>query len=134
MWQRSLANAQAVVQANEADPFAWFNAGTSLAALGDYEHASQAFDRARQIRLPWRMLWYQFAPFRAYFQVGRYDEVIALADATIGTAKSVEELFYWRGLAQQSKGDVEGARASWQHSLELNGNYADAKAALATLQ
>ena len=58
---------------------------------------------------------------------------IALADATLRTAKHVEELFFWRGLAQQAKGDLPSARASWERALELNPNYADARAALAAL-
>ncbi len=79
------------------------------------------------------MLWYQFGPFRAYYEVGRYDEIIALADATLAQAKSVEELFYWRGRALQAKGDIEGARAAWQAALGVNPNYAEAAAALAEL-
>jgi tetratricopeptide (TPR) repeat protein len=133
MWQRSLAAAESAAQANGQDPFAWFNVGSSLVALGDYGRAAQAFDQARTIKLPWRMLWYQFAPFRAYFEVGRYDEVIALADATLAQAKSVEELFFWRGRAFQAKGDIEGARAAWQTALEFNPNYAEARTALAGL-
>jgi tetratricopeptide (TPR) repeat protein len=79
------------------------------------------------------MLWYQFGPFRAYYETGRHDEVIALADATLRTAKHIEELFYWRGRAQQARGDLPAARASWERALELNPNYADARAALAAL-
>ena len=79
------------------------------------------------------MLWYQFGPFRAYYETGRHDEVIALADATLRTAKHVEELFFWRGLAQQAKGDLPAARASWERAQALNPNYADAQAALAAL-
>jgi tetratricopeptide (TPR) repeat protein len=112
----------------------WFNAGTSLVALGDYGRAAQAFDQARHIRLPWRMLWYQFAPFRAYYEVGRHDEVIALADATLEQAKSLEEVYYWKGMSQKAKGDAESARNSWQAALQFNPNHADSAAALATLQ
>ena len=50
------------------------------------------------------MLWYQFGPFQAYYETGRYDEVIALANATIATARQTEEAFFWRGLAQKGGG------------------------------
>lgn len=133
MWQRSLAAAEAAAQANGQDPFAWFNVGSSLVALGDYQRAAQAFDQARTLKLPWRMLWYQFGPFRAYYEVGRYDELIALADATLAQAKSVEELFFWRGRALQAQGNSEAARAAWQTALEFNPHYAEAAAALAEL-
>jgi tetratricopeptide (TPR) repeat protein len=133
MWARALAAAETEVAQKPDDPFAWFNLGTGLTALGRFDEAASAYDRARQVGLPWRMLWYQFGPFRAYYETGRYDEVSALADATLRTAKHVEELFFWRGLAQQAKGDLPSARASWERALELNPNYADAQAALAAL-
>ena len=104
------ADAKAAVQQSPADAFAWFNLGTGLTALGRFDEAAAAYDRSRQLGLPWRMLWYQFGPFRAYYETGRYDEVIASAYATLRTAKHVEELFLWRGLAQQAKGDLPAAR------------------------
>lgn len=131
MWARSLAAAEAAVAADARDPFAWFNLGSSLTALGHYAEAADAFDRARRIGLPWRMLWYQFAPFRAYYEVGRYDEVIALADATLRTSGPViEELFFWQGLARYAQGNRETAQEAWQRAVDLNPNFADARAAL----
>ena len=133
MWARALAAAEAEVAQKPDDPFAWFNLGTDLTALGRFDEAASAYDRSRQLGLPWRMLWYQFGPFRAYYEAGRHDEVIALADATLRTAKHVEELFFWRGLAQKANGDLPAARASWERALELNPNYADVQAAVAAL-
>jgi tetratricopeptide (TPR) repeat protein len=95
--------------------------------------AAQAYDRARQIGLPWRMLWYQFGPFTAYYAVGRYQEMVALADATLSTADNIEELYYWKGMALKAEGDLAGARQAWQRAVQLNKNYrapADALAAL----
>ena len=69
------------------------------------------------------MLWYQFGPFQAYYQTQRYDEMVALADATLRTADNIEELYYWKGLALEAKGNVAGARQSWQRALQLNQNY-----------
>ena len=101
------------------------------AALG--ADAAVAFDQARVIGLPWRMLWYQFAPFRAYYDSGRYDELIAVADATIATAGNIEETFYWKGKGLQALGDIDGARDNFRRAAELNSNYADAAAALTEL-
>lgn len=130
MWQRALTTAQAEVQQNVSNPFAWFNMGSSLVRLGDYANAAAAFDHARQIGLPWRMLWYQFGPFEAYYYTGRFQEIVALADATIATTKSVEDLYYWKGQAQAALGDVAGARQSWQRALALNPRYVAAQQAL----
>ena len=127
MWQRALAEDLADVQANLQDPFAWFNLGTDYVALDDPKAASQAYDTARRLKLPWRMLWYQFGPFRAYHEVGRHTEVIALADATIKTAVNDEELFFWKGLSQKALGDAAGAKASLQQAIKLRPSYQDAQ-------
>jgi len=130
MWHRALRQAQAEVAERPADPFAWFNLGTDLVTLGRYREAVQAYARARTIGLPWRMLWYQFGPFRAYYETGLYDELIALAEATIRTRGYVEEIYYWKGLGLAAKGNIQAARAAWQQALDLNPRYADAALAL----
>jgi tetratricopeptide (TPR) repeat protein len=132
MWQRATLLAQLEIQSG-ADGFGWFNLGAGFNALGQYEQAAAAFDQARRIGLPWRMLWYQFAPFEAYYEVGRYDEVIALVDATLKTAGHVEELHYWKGMAFKAQNKTDLARGAWQKAVELNPNYAPAARALAGL-
>ena len=132
MWRQALQSARTAVHESPEDPFAWFNLGTSLTALGSYAEAATAFDRARQIGLPWRMLWYQFGPFEAYHNVGRDSEVVALADATLTTTQNVEELHYWRGVGLMALGDPAAARQAWRTALELNPDFAVASEALAS--
>ena len=133
MWQQVLQHAWAETRERPDDPFAWFNLGSDLVALGQFEQAATAYDHARQIGLPWRMLWYQFGPFQAYYETARYQEVVALTDATIQTTSSVEEIYYWKGMALKAQGDIAGARQAWQRALELNPNYAEAAEVLAGL-
>lgn len=133
MWQHSLERNQAALTANSGDAFAWFNLGNSLTALGRYEDAVTAYDQARLIGLPYRMLWYQFEPFHAYFETGRYAEVLALADSVAATGGNIEESFYWRGRALQATGDIAGARQAFQRAVELRSNYTEAGEALAAL-
>lgn len=133
MWEGALQTAQAEIAANPNDAFAWFNQGSALVALGRADEAAAAFDQARIIGLPWRMLWYQFGPFQAYSAVGRHEEALALADATLRTTTTVEELHYWRGRALQALGDAPAARLAYRRALELNPTYAPAAAALTEL-
>jgi tetratricopeptide (TPR) repeat protein len=133
MWQRALSSAQREVQRDPSTAFSWFNIGSDLTALGRYEEAAKAYDTARHLGLPWRMFWYQFGPFKAYYQVGRYEEVVGLANATLRTAKYVEELFYWRGLAQLAQVKTDEARVSFGRALEMNRFYTPAAEALLAL-
>jgi len=117
MWDRSLKRAQQEVQARPEDAFAWFTLGTNLVATGRPAEAASAYDRARLIGLPFRTMWYQFDAFQAYYESGRYEEVVALADATIKVTADVEELHYWRGSVLAALGDVVGARQALERAL-----------------
>lgn len=129
------AAAQATDEIGRApDAFAWFNLGESLQAVGDSAGAADAFDRARAIGLPWRMLWYQFGPFAAYGAVGRWDDVAALAEANLANAPDLEESWTWLGHARAARGDAAGAEAAWRRAVALNPLDAAAQAALATAE
>jgi tetratricopeptide (TPR) repeat protein len=130
MWQAALAQTEAAVTSQPGNAFAWFNLGTNLVAFGRYEEAASAYDQARRLGLPWRMLWYQFGPFVAYHGVGRHEEVLALADATLRTTTSIEEVHYWRGMALHSLGNHAAAEQAWRRALALNPRYGEALAAL----
>lgn len=134
MHRRALAKAQSEMNKNPKEPFAWFNAGSSLVGLGRFTEAAAAFDRARTLGLPWRMLWYQFGPFEAYLAVGRFQDVIALADANLKTASDLEESYYYKGLALRALGQPDQARQSFQTALKFNKNFALAREALAATQ
>jgi tetratricopeptide (TPR) repeat protein len=132
MWQGAINTAQAEIGANPSDPYAYFNLGTSLVHAGDYAGAATAFDQARAIGLPWRMLWYQFGPFVAYTEMGRYQEVIDLGQATLTSAAGgIEEIHYWRGRAMAGLGDAASAQTEWNQALALNPTYQPAQQALA---
>jgi tetratricopeptide (TPR) repeat protein len=108
--------------------------GTSYTRLGDYERAASAYDRAFQLNLPFRFLWYQFGPFEAYFNTGRYDDVMSLVNANIANAgNNVEETFYWQGKVYAAQGRRAEATTSFQRAIGQNPNYEAASQALSEL-
>jgi hypothetical protein len=111
--------------------FAWFNRGTNLLELQDFAGAAQAYDTAfslyaglSQEERPWRLLWYQDGPYKAYYYTGRYLDVINLAHSTlINVDKPVlEETYFWRGMAKAALGDREGAIEDLTRAKNLNPN------------
>jgi tetratricopeptide (TPR) repeat protein len=124
------ASCVAYADCNDWVTFSWFNAGTSLTSLGRHTEAAPAYDEARRRGLHFRMLWYQFGPYESYYAVGRYDDVIALADATLTTASNLEESYYWRGRARQAQGDIAGAQADFETALRYHRNWPPAVEAL----
>ena len=128
-----LARTEAVE--DNADAFAWFNMGTNFVELGMYAEAAQAYDQARNLGLPWRMLWYQFGPFEAYYNVGRYDDMIALARANQndGGGHFVEETRYYLGLAREGRGELDLALENYNAALAFNPNFTPALEAIARI-
>ena len=142
MWENAALRAQADIDADPENAYAWFNLGTSLTRLGEitgdiefYENGAAAFDQARTIGLPTRMLWYEFRPYLAYMKVGRYDDMIALADTMLETqgGRNVEETYLYKGHALLFQGDGPGAAAAYERSLELNENFYPAEIALQSI-
>jgi hypothetical protein len=123
--------------ADTNDAFAWFNMGSTYVLLSDYDqkaydYAATAFDQARKIGLPWRMLWYQFGPYIAYNAVGRYQDVIDLAKIQLdesGTSQYIEETYYYAGVAREGLGDTERALVNYNTALELDKNFTPAREA-----
>ncbi len=114
--------------------FAWFNRGTNLVALQDYAGAAAAYDEAFRInaelaltdpdRLPWRMMWYQTGPYKAYFYSGRLNEVINLATQTLNLPEpALEESYYWRGLAWDAVGDRNRAVEDLVRALDWHPDF-----------
>jgi tetratricopeptide (TPR) repeat protein len=132
--QHALEAAQAETEADPQDAFAWFNVGSNLVYFERYDEAARAYDRAREIGLPQRMLRYQFGPFFAYFHSRRMDDLMALLDYALQRTPNSEEAKLWRGWALYRSGDTPGAVAEFQSALEENWNYQDAKYALNFVQ
>lgn len=115
--------------------FAYFNLGSSHVNLLEYADATYVFDYAFSTLYtalpedglrPYRMMWYQTYPYRAYYYTGRYQDVINLANITLLDTISepvLEESFYWRGLAKEALGDSVGALDDLRQAVQLNPNF-----------
>ena len=117
----------------ESDPqnaFAWFNLGSNLVYFERYQEAAQAYDTARQIGLPQRMLRYQFGPFFAYFFGERNDDLLVLTEYALQRTPNSEETLLWRGWGKYRAGDTQAAVNDFQTALEENPFYQDAEYAL----
>lgn len=139
MWRNTAAIAEQQTRQEPDNAFAWFNVGTSLTQLGEltgepqyYQGGAQAFDTAREIGLPPRMLWYQFRPYYAYLKTGRYQDIIDLANATLETqgGRNVEETYWHKGHALLFLGDVAGAAEAYREALRANPNFYPAQISL----
>lgn len=128
--QNALNASKAATASHPNDVFAWFNYGSNLVYFENYTEAARAFDSARTIGLPQRMMRYQFTPFIAYFQANRTDDLLALSKYALDRTPNAEEALLWNGWALYRQGDYKGARASWEKALKHHPGYQDALYAL----
>ena len=123
-----LAQSQTIQDPNNA--YAWFNLGSNQVYFERYHEAAQAYDTARQVGLPQRMLRYQFGPFFAYFFSGRNDDLLALTKYALQRTPNSEETLLWRGWGRYRAGETSRAMDDFQAALEENPFYQDAEYAL----
>jgi len=114
--------------------FAMFNKVTSLVNLQnpDYGPAASAYDEANAYYnnqlmvaddkpIPYRIMWYQTAPYFAYYYSGRYQDVINLAKANLDTiekgGRELEESWFWRSRAEYALGEYDQAYADMRQAL-----------------
>lgn len=123
------AQAQGEIDAGIANTFTYMNLGWAQVQLELYEVAAASFDIARSMGMPWRMLWYEFGLFEAYLGVGRYGDVIVIANQNIAAAGdriSVEEWYYYAARAYEAQGNLERARINYQVALYRNSGFTEA--------
>ena len=125
--------------------FAWFNVGTSHVALFQYADAAIAYDFAFSVYAdldandtvrPYRMMWYQTGPYKAYYYTNRFADVINLASTTLNDTIAepvLEESLYWRGQAYYMAGKTDLAVKDYRAALKVHPNWAPAIQALQDL-
>lgn len=128
--QNALTASQSEAASHPNDAYAWFNYGANLVYFESYEEAARAFDQARNIGLPQRMMRYQFSPFLAYFHSHRTEDLLTLTRYALDRTPNSEEAWLWHGWALYRQGDTNGARANWEKALSHRPGYPDAQYAL----
>ena len=145
--QRALNVAQSESQTlSDIDRFfAWFNVGTSHVALFQYADAAIAYDYAFNIYAdldtndsvrPYRMMWYQTGPYKAYYYTNRFADVINLADTTLNDTIAepvLEESLYWRGMAYYMAGKTDLAVNDYRAALKVHPQWIPATQAMQDL-
>lgn len=132
--QYALQVAQEETLTEPGDAFAWFNLGTNLVYFDRHADAVTAYDQARSLGLPQRMLRYQFGPFLAYFNALRTEDLLALTDYALDRTANSEEALLWRGWALYRQGNKAEALSSFQQALEAHPGYHDAIYAIEYVQ
>ena len=128
----ALQMALTALSEDTADAWDLFNAGAAWTELGAVGVAAAAFDKAFELGLPWRTVWYRPEPYAAYYGAGQFEAVMRLADEQSQVA-FFEEAAYWRGMVYAAQGYYDLARREFQSALDVHPHYLPAQVALGEL-
>jgi tetratricopeptide (TPR) repeat protein len=128
--QKALETARSETKSDPGNVYTWFNLGSNLVYFERYEEAAAAYDQARKIGFPQRMLRYQFGPFIAYFHSLRTEDLQTLTEYALQRTANSEEALLWEGWAQYRLGHSSIALEYFQKALDARPGYADAEYAL----
>ncbi len=116
--------------------FSQLNAGTAFYYLRRFDMAAATYNEAFSIfadlpedSRPNHILWYQSQVYAAYFAAGSYQKIIELATKTIQAAGDTppDDSFYYRGMAYNFLGDIQGFIEDMKSTLRINPQYAPAR-------
>ena len=94
----------------------------------------RAFEKAENIGLPRRMLWYHLEPVMVYNKLKEYDKVLDLTQKIFQSGNpAFSEAYYERGFAYLGKGEKEKAKEEFEKAVFYNENYQEAKEELEKL-
>ena len=129
-WKNAAIYSEKKLEENQNDIYAMFNASVAYYYIGEYKKSVEMFEKVEN-QLPFRTLWYQIEPIKAYYELGDYDKVFALTNSILNNQnRAYSELYILRGKIYQSQGNLEMARQEYQNAVFYNSNLQEAKSLL----
>lgn len=128
--QNALDASLALTESDPENSYPWFNLGSNYIYFGKYSEAVRAYDKAREIGIPQRMLRYQFGPFFAYFHTNRIEDLQAVTDYALQITPNSEEALLWNGWALYRLNRRVEAMEQFQKAIDAHPGYLDAQYAM----
>jgi tetratricopeptide (TPR) repeat protein len=133
-WRRAAETARRDLEKSPADATVRFNLSVALYNSGEYDAAIAEFEKVEH-QLPFRTLWYQIEPIKAYFAVGNFDRVLALTESILNTHnRAFTELYILRGDVFMKQRNPALAREEYEKAVFYNRNSKEAWERLESLE
>lgn len=132
-WQHAVFNAQKNLQENPDDFYTRFNLAVAYYNVGEYKKAVNEFEKVEN-KLPFRTLWYQIEPIKAYFALENYEKVFVITDNILNRHNlAFSELYLIRGEIYRKQGRHDLANAEFEKAVFYNINLLEAQETLASI-
>lgn len=132
-WKKAAENAQELLIRNPNDIYTRFNLSVASYYSTNYQKAVEEFEKV-EASLPFRTLWYQIEPIKAYYELGNYEKVFTLTNKVLNNQnRAFSELYLIRGEIYKKQGNIELARKEFEKAVIYNKNLKEANEAIESL-
>lgn len=126
-WQNAKEKSQQILADNHEDTTARFNLSVAEYHLGNYKESVTQYETVKD-QLPFRTLWYQSEPIRAYYELGDYETVFSITDNILSNQnRAYSELYIIRGDSYKNLNNLEAAKKEYEKAIYYNENLQTAK-------
>jgi tetratricopeptide (TPR) repeat protein len=133
-WENAVENSRKQLETNPNDIYAGFNLSVALYKTGDFKNSVSEFEKVEN-KLPFRTLWYQIEPIKAYFELGNYTKVFDMADKILNNQnRAFSQLYILRGEIYKKQGNIEAAKSEFEKAVFYNKNLKEAQDLLQSVQ
>lgn len=134
MYGHALSIAEKELGTNPNDVFALLNRAENLLGLARFAESKETFEKAQNLGLSRRTLWYITWPIKIYRELGEFDKVFTLSEQVFASgAQPSSEYYLERGLSYVVMGQKEKAKGELNQALSYQPNYRFAKEALSRI-
>ena len=128
--EHALNDARQAAATRPDDGFTWLNFGSDLYRAGRLQEAKAAWERARQLQLTGRTLWYTIWPAAVYNQLGEFQHALEVVAIPLATDPFNAEALLERGNAYRGLSNKDRARADYSLAAEVDPSLLPARKAL----
>lgn len=133
-WKKAVKSSEEKLKTNPNDATERFNLSVALYNTGDYKRSAEEFEKVEN-QLPFRTMWYQIEPIKAYYELGNYNRVFEITNKILNNHnRAFSELYVIKGNIYKNQGNIEAAKREYEQAVLYNSNLKSAQEALSSIQ
>ena len=121
-WKKAVELSREELRANPDNIYARFNLSVAFFRIGEYQQSVNEFEKIEN-KLPFRTLWYQIEPIKAYFELKNYQRVMDISEKILNNHnRAFSELYMLRGEVHLAQNNPAKAKEEFELALRYNVN------------
>jgi hypothetical protein len=129
-WKNAVIQSQERLKENPNNIYDRFNLSVAFYNTAEFQKSVEEFEKIEN-QLPFRTLWYQIEPIKAYYELENFDRVFEITDKILNNYnRAFSELYLLRGKIYEKQGNLESAKQEFEKAVFYNKNLKSAIEAL----